>query len=86
MNNTKEKLIRFILDSDDKGAEIIARHIFEPHECKCHKITPEDIAVAVADVICDIMNDQPNETCALVPLGALITVKLTDRLFKEDEK
>ena len=86
MNNTKEKLIRFILDSDDKGAEIIAKHIFEPHECKCHKITPEDIAVAVADVIGDVLKDSPNEIYTLTPLGALITIKLADKLFKEDEK
>jgi hypothetical protein len=86
LNNTKEKLIRFILDSDDKGVEIIARHIFTPHKCKCHKITPEDIANAVADVIYDMMNASPNKICTLAPLGALITVKLTDRLFKEDEE
>ena len=50
------------------------------------KITTEDIAVAVSDVIGDLINDSPNEICALVPLGALITIKLTERLFKEDEK
>ena len=86
MNNTKEKLIRFILDSDDKGAEIIAKRIFEPHECKCNKITTEDIAVAISDVIGDMINASPNEICTLVPLGALVTIKLTERLFKEEEE
>lgn len=84
MSDTKEKLIRFILDSDDKGAEIIAKHIFTPHKCKCHKLTPDDIAVAVADVIGDMINDSPNKICTLAPLGALITVELTNRLFKEE--
>lgn len=84
MSDTKEKLIRFILDSDDKGAEIIAKHIFTPHKCKCHKLTSNDIAAAVADVISGMINISPNEISTLVPVGALITLKLTDKLFKEE--
>lgn len=86
MSNTKEKLIRFILDSDDKGAEIIAKHIFTPHKCKCHKLTPDDIGAAVADVMGAIADISPYEINTLSLLGALITVELTDRLFKEEDK
>lgn len=86
MISTKEKLIRFILNLDDKGAESIAKRILTPNKCECHKITPEDIAVSVADVVSDLANDCPNEICTLVPFGALITIKLTDRLFKEEKE
>lgn len=86
MNNTKEKLIRFILDSDDKGAEIIAKHIFTPHKCECHKFTADDIGAAVADVMSAMTDISPYEINTLSLLGALITIELTDRLFKEGKE